>query len=196
MFLEKNIDFQRKFWIEIHIKSHILVIMDQKSILCDEPVLSNEDPWKVNENFALLFLNFDRLLIYIDEKQHEITYKSVFSHENWVQNDFCTISGSWDVNTSFFVKQWHEVARGAHLARSINMHTILIVRLTSVRFPLCCACFARRDSAVVTRVVTRVMTRVVTRDLTWDLTRYLIIWHHAHYIAFRRNGICAWRDVK
>ena len=30
VFFERNINFQRKFWIETHIKSHILVIMDQK----------------------------------------------------------------------------------------------------------------------------------------------------------------------
>ena len=46
VFSERNIDFHRKFWIETHIKSHILVIMDQKSRLNDKPFLSNEDPLK------------------------------------------------------------------------------------------------------------------------------------------------------
>ena len=42
----KNIGFQRKSWIETHIKSHILDIMDQKLTLCEEPILSTEDPLK------------------------------------------------------------------------------------------------------------------------------------------------------
>ena len=58
-------------------------------------------PWKNNNNLFSPFRDFDRFLIYIDKKQHEITQKPVSSDKNWVQNDFSTICGSEDMNTLF-----------------------------------------------------------------------------------------------
>ena len=98
MFFSKIIGFQRKSWIETHIKSHILVIMEQKSRASFEQW---GPPEKTTGHFFPLFLVFDWFFIYIDKKQHEISQKSVFSDENWVQNDFSTISGSEDVNNFF-----------------------------------------------------------------------------------------------
>ena len=99
VFFERNIDFQRKFWIETHIRSHILVIMDQKSRLHDKPFLSNEDPLKKGDSFFQLFLVFDQFIVNITKKRQEIPPKPTSLHENWVQNDFSTISSYWDMAT-------------------------------------------------------------------------------------------------
>ena len=101
MFFSKIIGFQRKSWIETHIKSHILVIMEQKSRASFEPVLSNEDPLKKQRvtffHFFLILTDFSSILI-----KNNMKYpKNPFFDENWVQNDFSTISGSEDVNTMF-----------------------------------------------------------------------------------------------
>ena len=68
-------------------KSYILDIMDQKSTLCDEPILNNDDPLKKQRYFFSVSRDFDWFLIYIDE--------------DWVQNDFSIICGSEDMNTLF-----------------------------------------------------------------------------------------------
>ena len=85
----KNIGFQRKSWIETHIKSRILVIMEQKSRLYMEPVLSNGDPlkkqWVTFFQFFLILTDFSSILIKNNMKYPKnpfflmkIEYKTIF----------------------------------------------------------------------------------------------------------------------
>ena len=89
MFFSKIIGFQRKSWIETHIKSHILVIMEQKSRASFEPVLSNEDPLKKQRvtfpPFFLILTDFSSILIKNNMKYPKnpfflmkIEYKTIF----------------------------------------------------------------------------------------------------------------------
>ena len=89
MFFSKIIGFQRKSWIETHIKSHILVIMEQKSRASFEPVLSNEDPLKKQRSlfytFFLILTDFSSILIKNNMKYPKnpfflmkIEYKTIF----------------------------------------------------------------------------------------------------------------------
>ena len=78
----RKIGFQRKSWIETHIKSHILDIMDQKSTCVMSQFWTMTTPWKKNNNFISPFRDSDWFLIYIDKKQLEISPKPVSSDEN------------------------------------------------------------------------------------------------------------------
>ena len=57
--------------------------------------------WKKGNNIFRLFLNFQQHPFDIDEKQVEIPAKTVSSLASRVQNDFSTISSSWDMNNMF-----------------------------------------------------------------------------------------------
>ena len=84
----QNTAFFEKSWIETHIKSHILVIMHQRSILYDKPFLRNEDPWKKAIAFFHFFLFLtDFLFIFLkNDKKYpqnrllctKIEYKTIF----------------------------------------------------------------------------------------------------------------------